>query len=129
MIKANLNTKVVVRLQVEGLHCWPEAELVFPEVGFLSDTHRHIFFIELKKKVHHDDRDIEFIMFKRDVQNYLYETYYVPEKRCYYFSNMSCEMIATELLRKFKCDFVSVFEDNENGAEVDAMTYYGHTEA
>jgi len=124
-----MNTKIVVRLQIEGLHCWPNAENVFPEVGFLADPHRHIFFIELKKKVYHDDRNIEFIMFKRDVQDYLYKKYYNADKRCHYFSNMSCEMIAKELLREFDCDFVSVFEDNENGAEVDAMTYYGHTSA
>jgi len=124
-----MTTKIVVRLQIEGLHCWPDAEKVFPEVGFLSDPHRHIFFIELKKKVYHDDRDIEFIMFKRDVQNYLYKKYYSDEKRCHNFFNMSCEMIAKELLKEFNCEFVSVFEDNENGAEVDAMTYYGHRDA
>lgn len=115
-----MNTKIVVRLQIEGLHCWPAAKEVFPEVGFLSDLHRHIFFIELKKKVYHDDRDIEFIMFKRDVQNYLFTKYYNVSKRCYDFSSMSCEMIAKELLNHFDCDFVSVFEDNENGAEVNA---------
>lgn len=124
-----MTTKVVVRLQIEGLHCWPAAKNVFPEVSFLSDPHRHIFFIELKKKVYHDDRDIEFIIFKRDVQNYLYKKYYKEEKRCHDFSSMSCEMIAKELLKEFDCEFVSVFEDNENGAEVDAMTYYGHKDA
>jgi len=124
-----MNTKIVVRLQIEGLHCWPNAANVFPEVGFLADPHRHIFFIELKKRVYHDDRDIEFIMFKRDVQNYLFSKYYSIGKRCYEFSSMSCEMIASELLKEFDCEFVSVFEDNENGAEVDAMTYYGHKNA
>jgi len=123
-----MNTKIVVRLQVEGLHCWPAAREVFPEVGFLSDPHRHIFFIELKKQVYHDDRDIEFIMFKRDVQNYLFSKYYSIAKRCYDFSSMSCEMIAKELLQEFSCDFVSVFEDNENGAEV-AVSYNGHESA
>jgi len=124
-----MTTKIVVRLQIEGLHCWPNAKNVFPEVGFLADLHRHIFFIELKKQVYHDDRDIEFIMFKRDVQEYLYKSYFDNEKRCHNFSHRSCEMIAKELLKHFDCDFVSVFEDNENGAEVDAMTYYGHRDA
>lgn len=123
-----MTTKIVVRLQVEGIHNWPDAAKVFPEVSFLSDPHRHIFFIELKKRVYHDDRDIEFIMFKRDVQDYLHKKYYDNTKRCYFFSSMSCEMIAKELLKEFDCDFVSVFEDNENGAEVDAWTYYGHSE-
>lgn len=124
-----MTTKIVVRLQIEGLHYWPDAAKVFPEVGFLADPHRHIFFIELKKPVYHNDRDIEFLIFKRAVQDYLYKKYYNTDKRCHYFSNMSCEMIATDLLNEFSCDFVSVFEDNENGAEVDAMVYYGHKSA
>ena len=32
-----MNTNVIVKLQVEGLHHWPDAAKVFPEVGFLSD--------------------------------------------------------------------------------------------
>ena len=68
-----MNTNVIVKLQVEGLHNWPDAAKVFPEVGFLSDLHRHMFHITCKKKVNHDDRDVEFIMFKRDIQDYLKE--------------------------------------------------------
>ena len=60
-------TNVIVKLQVEGLHCWPDAAEIFPEVGFLSDSHRHIFHIICKKRVDHDDRDVEFIIFKRDI--------------------------------------------------------------
>jgi len=52
-----MKTDVIVKLQVEGLHNWPAAREVFPEVGFLSDLHRHMFHIEAKKEVFHDDRD------------------------------------------------------------------------
>ena len=77
-------TNVIAKLEIEGLHNWPAAQGVFPEVGFLSNMHRHKWFITAKKRVHHDDRDVEFIMFKRE----------------------------------FDCVYVSVFEDNGNGAEV-----------
>jgi hypothetical protein len=112
-----MKTNVIVTLAIEGLHNWPDAKKVFPEVGFLSDLHRHVFHITLKKQVFHDDRDIEFIMFKRDVESYLRETYYRDDYRCHMFGAKSCEMIAKELIEKFECVYVSVWEDNENGAE------------
>lgn len=112
-----MQTNIIVRLQIEGLHRWPDAAKVFPEVSFLSDPHRHMFHIECKKEVMHDDRDIEFIMFKRDVREHFVK-YFKPELRLFDFDTMSCEMIAKELLEKFDCNYVSVFEDNENGAEV-----------
>lgn len=114
-----MKTNVIVKLQVEGLHFWPAAKDILPEVAFLSNQHRHVFHMTLKKAVHHDDRDIEFIMFKRDVTEYLHDKYYNPSDRCHVFGARSCEMIARELLEHFECRYVSVFEDDENGAEVE----------
>ena len=113
-----MNTNVIAKLEIEGLHNWPDAEAVFPEVGFLASMHRHKWFITAKKKVNHDDRDVEFIMFKRDVQDYLYEKYHNKQDRCHRFGPMSCEMIARELYEQFDLEYCSVFEDNENGAEI-----------
>jgi len=112
-----MQTNIIVKLAIDGLHSWPDARQIFPEVGFLSDDHRHMFHITLKKKVTHSDRDIEFIMFKRDVMDYLNMRYYRSDYRSHYFGAKSCEMIARELLEKFECEYVSVFEDDENGAE------------
>ena len=113
-----MNTNVIVKLQVEGTHSFPKARELFPEVGFLADTHRHMFHITCKKRVNHDDRDVEFIMFKRDILDYLKHKYYNKEDRCHRFGPMSCEMIARELLEYFGLEYCSVFEDNENGAEI-----------
>ena len=113
-----MNTNVIVKLQVEGLHNWPDAAKVFPEVGFLSDLHRHMFHITCKKRVNHDDRDVEFIMFGRDIEQWLDSEYYNPLSRTHEFGAKSCEMLAKEIMKEFKCCYVSVFEDNENGAEV-----------
>ena len=110
-------TNIIVTLDIEGLHKWPDARKVFPEVGFLSDLHRHMFHICLKKEVQHDDRDIEFILFKRDVQSYILEKYWDAHCNCVSFGAMSCEMIARDLLEFFDCVYVSVWEDKENGAE------------
>lgn len=107
-------TEIVVRLSVEGFHHWPEAKELLPEAGFLSDRHRHMFFIEVKKVVSHDDRDIEIILFKRAIIKHLQEAYGFPCE----FGRMSCEEIAREILEAFACSSVSVLEDNENGAVI-----------
>jgi len=113
-----MKTNVIAKLEIEGLHNWPDAQGVFPEVGFLASMHRHKWFITAKKKVNHDDRDVEFIMFGRDIKYYLEHQYYNPKSRTHEFGAMSCEMLAKEILKEFDCVYVSVFEDNENGAEV-----------
>lgn len=113
-------TNIIVNLQVEGIHNWPNAKKVFPEVGFLSNSHRHLFHICAKKEVTHDDRDVEIILFKRSILKYFHETYNpkYPEIAPFQFGSNSCEMLARELLEEFDLEYCSVLEDNENGAEI-----------
>lgn len=114
-------TNIIVKLQVEGFHNWPNAKEVFPDVAFLSDRHRHIFHITCKKEVHHDDRDVEIIRFKREILNYLYSKYQSSTLGWHVYLElgaMSCEMLAKELFNKFNLEYCSVLEDNENGAEI-----------
>lgn len=107
-------TNIIVNLQVEGFHNWAQAREVFPEAGFLADRHRHMFHIKCTKAVSHSDRDVEIIMFKREIQAYLAKTYgNVCE-----FGSKSCEMLSEELLKEFDLEYCSVLEDGENGAEV-----------
>jgi len=113
-----MTTNVIAKIEIEGLHNWPDAQGVFPEVGFLSNMHRHKWYITAKKKVNHDDRDVEFIMFGRDIKSFLEHQYHNPESRTHEFGAKSCEMLAKEIMEEFNCTYVSVFEDNENGAEV-----------
>ena len=115
-----MRTSVIVRLQVDGMHNFPAAAELFPEVAFLAERHRHMFHIEAKKEVFHDDRDVEFLMFKKDITDYLKQMYYKPETRTHEFGAMSCEMIAKIILNQFNCTAVSVWEDLENGAIVEA---------
>ena len=51
---------IIVKLQKEGIHNWDKCP--FDEVDYLQYPHRHIFHIVCKKKVTHEDRDIEIIM-------------------------------------------------------------------
>jgi hypothetical protein len=103
-------TNVIVKLQIEATHNWPKCP--FKEVEFLKYPHRHIFHIKCKKEVQHNDRDVEIIMLKREIESYLQKAYKGQ------FGSKSCEMIAEELLELFNLNYCSVLEDNENGAEI-----------
>ena len=115
-----MKTNVIIKLQVEGLHHWPGV-IEHPEleqVHFLKAVHRHVFHITAKKEVTHDDRDIEIIMLKRNILEYLNKRYWVDSGNTHFFGSMSCEMIANELVKYFALSYCEVLEDGENGAEV-----------
>lgn len=111
-----MKTYIIVNLEIEGLHSWPEAKDIFPDVAYLSNLHRHIFHIECVKKVTHDNRDIEIIRFKRKIKDYLFDKYFDHEFRCCNFKNQSCEMIGKELFNNFILNSCKILEDGENGA-------------
>lgn len=104
-----IKTAVVVSLQVEGTHSWPDCPI--PEVDFLKHPHRHMFHINAQKLVTHDDRDVEIIQLKRAILDYF-------GVQPVDFRNLSCEMIARRLMESFKLCACSVMEDGENGAHL-----------
>lgn len=105
----NLKTTVWITTQFEGIHFWSSAPA---EVGFLRHPHRHIFHVKLEVTVHHDDRDVEFILLKRRVDDY------IAERKDLFSGSKSCEMMARTLLLEFNAESVEVSEDGENGARV-----------
>lgn len=107
---------IVIKLQVEGLHRWPECNI--DEVKYLRDLHRHIFYIKCVRLVEHADRDVEIIKLKHRITKHLHDAYYSEHYRCHNFDRMSCEGIALMLCRDFELCSCEVLEDNENGAEV-----------
>ena len=76
-----------------------------------------MFHFKVYLEVFHDDRDVEFILLKRELEG-LYS------KGLFNLNYMSCEMIAEELLAYLKEHYpgrdatVVVSEDNENGCEL-----------
>lgn len=108
--------RIWVTFQKEGIHKYPAA-LTDPgleAVSFLGYPHRHIFHIRVEIDVFHNDRDIEFILFKR----WLEDLFDVGTLQLDY---KSCEMIADDIANEIhriypdRCCIVSVAEDNENG--------------
>lgn len=103
-------TFVWITFTFEANHRWPKAPLL---VKFLRSRHRHTFHVRMKWPVRHDDRDIEFISKKWVVQDWVAEHWDGRD-----LDTKSCEMMAEDLATRFKASYVSVSEDNENGAEV-----------
>jgi hypothetical protein len=103
-----------VTFQKEGIHKYPDA----PEgVEFLRYPHRHMFHFKVFIEVFHDDRDIEFILFKRELE----ALYAGGELQLDY---KSCEMISDDLYAYISEKYpnrtiqIEVAEDGENGALV-----------
>lgn len=105
--------EVFCKVVMEGIHNWDGCNI--PEVMYLASPHRHLFHIKATADVDHEDRDIEFIKLKHDIQIYLVKKYHDADLCCLKFGSMSCEMIAHELGVHFKLSKVEVSEDNENG--------------
>jgi hypothetical protein len=121
-IKQSAQKKIWVTFTKEGVHCYPDAA-VNPllatgdeyDVSFLASPHRHIFHFRVAIDVFHDDRDIEFIQFKRWLVNlYISNTLQLDFK--------SCEMISDDLYLQIASKYpnrdvwIDVSEDGENGS-------------
>lgn len=108
---------IFVTFQKEGIHLYPQAatDPALSSVSFLGYPHRHIFHFNVEIEVFHDDRDIEFIMFKRELEA-LYGDGTLDLNR------KSCEMIADDLANYIQDKYrgrdliITVSEDGENGA-------------
>lgn len=106
---------VILDFEVEGYHNYPNAP---EEVKFLSHPHRHLFQIRVGYKVDDPNREKEIFIQTDYLKEYIGECYGYPAQ----FENMSCEMIASDLLEYIKPDngiWVEVFEDGKGGARVD----------
>ena len=120
-ISSAAERKIWVSFTKEGIHCYPAAatdpQLATGDeydVSFLGTPHRHIFHFRVSIDVFHNDRDIEFIQFKRWLEN-LYKDSILE------LDYKSCEMIADDLYIQIasrypdRAVWIEVSEDGENG--------------
>lgn len=123
-ISTQAKRMIYVTLQKEGIHCYPAAATDINlkteneyDVSFLSHPHRHIFHFNVSIQVFHNDRDIEFIQFKRWLEN-LYKDGTLE------LNHKSCEMMSDDLYEQISRRYpnrdivITVSEDNENGATI-----------
>ena len=123
-IKDKALRTIFVRFQKEGIHKYPAAATDPAlatgdeyDVSFLATPHRHIFHFDVAIEVFHNDRDIEFIQFKRWLENqYSQGILKLDYKSCEMISDDLYEVIATRY--PDRNIIISVSEDNENGATI-----------
>ena len=122
-IRESAERKIWVTFRREGIHCYPAAA-TDPrlntageyDVSFLASPHRHIFHFRVWIDVWHNDRDIEFIQFKRWL-----ESLYHGQNTVLALDWKSCEMIADDLYTQIAARYperavwIEVAEDGENG--------------
>ena len=123
-VKERADRQIWVTFRKEGIHKYPAAATDPAlatgdeyDVSFLGVPHRHIFHFRVWIDVFHNDRDIEFIQFKRWLENlYKGATLELDFK--------SCEMIAEDLYAQINKKYpgrtvwIDVSEDNENGCHI-----------
>ena len=123
-IKDKALRTIFVRFQKEGIHKYPAAATDPAlatgdeyDVSFLATPHRHIFHFDVAIEVFHNDRDIEFIQFKRWLENQYSQGILELDYK-------SCEMISDDLYNVIATRYpdrsiaIQVSEDNENGAHI-----------
>ena len=145
-IMSQADRKIWVTFQREGIHKYPAA-LTDPslatgdeyDVSFLGYPHRHIFHFRVWIDVFHNDRDIEFIQFKRWLLSLYSNSAGSSGLRDRSVSHnqdavlsldfKSCEMMADDLYIQIadrypgRAVWIEVSEDGENGCLVKYETH------
>ena len=118
------NKMIWVTFRKEGIHKYPAAA-TDPnlatgdeyDVSFLANPHRHIFHFRVWLSVTHNDRDVEFIQFKRWL-----EKLYSSNQCVLSLDYKSCEMMSDDLYSEISQKYpdrevwIEVSEDGENGS-------------
>ena len=123
------NRYIKVSFRREGVHMFPGADTNpkyatggWDDVSFLGYPHRHKFYFYVTVGVTHNDRDIEFIQFKRWMEKlYADKTLELDYK--------SCEMMSDDLYQQITDKYphrevhIDISEDGENGAHIEYPSY------
>lgn len=116
-------TTIWVTFRKEGFHKYPQAKTdpKLSAVSYLGDLHRHLFGFRVEIEVFHDDREIEFHLFKREMEGLFTTGADIDYK--------SCEMLAQGVVDYLQGKYctntkrfisVTVDEDGECGSTVTA---------
>jgi len=121
-MSSTVEKMIWVTFKKEGIHKYPAAATDPAlktgdeyDVSFLGYPHRHIFHFKVWIAVVHDNRDIEFIQFKRWLENlYAQSILQLDYKSCEMMSNDLYEAISEKYPNRDI--WIEVSEDGENGS-------------
>jgi|TARA_R110000822_G_scaffold73156_1_gene175788 hypothetical protein len=133
-IMSTAERKIWVTFRKEGTHRYPGADTDpklatggWDDVSFLGVPHRHIFHFRVWIDVLHNDRDIEFIQFKRWMERLYQEV--DSSTSVLQLDYKSCEMMSDDLYVQIaekypnRAVWIEVSEDGENGALIKYETH------
>ena len=122
-----MRKKIIIKTSFRGTHNWPEAgQIAGPEVSFLQNDHRHTFYVKVELSVSKSDREFEFFVLQKMVDNtinFLYEKN--EDDFVIQLGRRSCETVAEEIIKQLRYILVNkelsveVWEDDEVGARVE----------
>ena len=103
-----------VTFRREGIHKYPAAleEEKLADVSFLGYPHRHMFHFKVWIQVRHNDREIEFIQFKRWLESLYQGTLELDYKSCEMIADLHRAIATKYPARKV---WIEISEDGENG--------------
>lgn len=119
MTKIKKSICINVSFEFAAIHCWPDAK---GKHEYLKNPHRHIFKCQVSLEVFHNDREVEFLALKDQLNNFC-STKWADKN----IGQMSCEMIAEELYSFIAISYlgrdviISVSEDGENGVTINYL--------
>lgn len=115
-----IRSYVSCQLRSEFYHRYKDAP---EEVWYLRNIHRHELHIEVKMEVFDDDREVEFIMLKHKIEQFIKLMNLTDPNGKY--EGSSCESLASTIIAYLICEYgenrnyqVTIKEDGENGATV-----------
>lgn len=104
----------VISTSFEGIHQYPDAP---NDVSFLKYPHRHIFHVKISIEQFHNDRDVEFILFKRFINKVIANKKFPKSVSC----EMMSDFIFKKILKKYpdRRTRIEISEDLENGSLIE----------
>lgn len=114
------NSYIWITTQKAGFHYYNTPP---KKVGFLKSIHRHLFKFKIYIEVFHNERDVEFFMFKEFIDKAINKIWGKHMMSNMYCNAISCETIAQELydiidikrIYKNRNIIIEISEDGENG--------------
>ena len=115
-----MKRSIWVTFQKAGIHRYPEALMdpALEKVRYIGYEHRHIFHFRVDIEVFHEDRDVEFILFKQWLESLYQDSTLALDFK-------SCEMMASDLYDIIHGKYpnravtIEVSEDGENGCHME----------